>query len=185
MKKYLDVLIETLIGDESKIKVRMDAASAIIYRTDENDNNQILLIQRAKEDRWPNHWEAPRGKCDKKGESIQQCLHREVKEETGLDVEIVGYIDNFKYLADRGTRLTTCHNYLCKMKNPNQKVKLSFEHQDYRWISEIGQIELMVMPDQLKTIEKVLNKDRSIINYPENSTSDNNMIEEWLNRLQN
>ena len=52
------------------------------------------------------------------------------------------------------------------MKNPNQKIKLSFEHQDYRWITAVGEVELLVPSEMKKTISKVLNQDERIIVYP-------------------
>jgi mutator protein MutT len=184
MKKYVDVLIETVI-DNSKVETKMNAAAAVIMKYDEDGNKQILLIQRAVEDHWPHHWEFPRGKCDNgKNENVVKCVKREVKEETGLDIKVLGLIDTFHYLADEGKRLTTCYNYLCKMKNEDQKVKLSKEHQDYQWVSEVGQIEMLVLPDQKKTIDKVLNSDRTIVNYPDNEFTQNNKIEEYLRKLQ-
>ena len=188
--RYLDVLKESMITP-NKIKVRNNASAAVIVRYDENNNKQILLIQRAREDHWPNHWEFPRGKCDygessgTGSESILGCVKREVKEETGLDIIPLVLIDKFQYLADAGERLSTCFNFLCKMKDPEQKVKLSKEHQDFKWISEIGQVELLVLPDQKKTIEKVLNSDRQIVTYPANDFTVNNKIEEYLQCLFN
>ena len=70
------------------------------------------------------------------------------------------------------------------MKNPDQKIKLSKEHQDYKWIGEMGEVEMMVMPDQKKSIEKALNSDRSIVSYPDNKFTKNNQIEEYLKRVQ-
>lgn len=181
---YKRILKESL-GDEKNIKVRMNAAAAVIMRYDENNTQQILLIQRATKDHWPNHWEFPRGKCDNgPSENIVSCLKREVKEETGLDVNPLGLIDKFQYLADGGKRLTTCFNYLCEQADPNQKIKLSHEHQDYKWISEVSQAEMLVLPDQKKTIEKVLSGDRPLVSYPSNGFTQNNKIEEYLKRIQ-
>ena len=184
MKLYKKVLIESIIGDEQNVKVRMNAAAAVIVK-EENDTKSVLLIQRAREDHWPNHYEFPRGKCDKGDKNdLISCVKREVKEETGLDIQVEGLIDKFEYLADNGTRLTTCYNYLCKMVNPNQPLKLSKEHQDFKWVSEVGEIELLLLPDQKKTIEKVLNNDRPIVSYPDNNFTKNNQIEEYLKRIQ-
>ena len=181
MKTYFEVLKEN-IANNQYIEVKMKAAAAVIRKIDENGKAQILLIQRSEKDHWPNHWEFPRGKCDHGNESIDSCVKREVKEETGLDIDIIGMIDTFEYLADGGKRLTKCFNYLCKMKDENQKIKLSHEHQDYKWISEVGQAEMLVLPDQKKTIEKVLN-DEPIVNYPRNNFTKNNRIEEYLRKL--
>ncbi len=125
-----------------------------------------------------------RGVNDKPiGENLTKCCLREIKEETGLDVEVLTLIDTFEYLADEGKRKSICHNFLCRMKDPNQKIKMSKEHQDYHWISEVGEAEMMVMPEQKKTIEKALNSDRSIVSYPDNDFTKNNQIEEYLQWL--
>lgn len=173
------------IDDKKNVKVYMIAAAGVIMKEGDNGEKMVLLIQRAKKDRWPLHYEFPRGKCDKgPGEKILDCLKREVKEETGLDIIPVKLIDKFKYLADKGERLTTCYNYLCKMKDENQKVKLSNEHDDFKWIMEVGEAELMALPDQKETLEKVLNPDRKMVDEPENSFTDNEPVEEYLNRIQ-
>jgi 8-oxo-dGTP pyrophosphatase MutT (NUDIX family) len=167
-----------------KPEVFMKAAAGIIFK-EEDDRRFILLIQRARDDHWPLHYEFPRGKCDQPvGEDTIKCLKREVKEETGLDVTPVKYIDKFVYLADKGKRKTTCYNFLCKMDNPDQKIKLSKEHDDYKWIGEVGEAANLVMPEQRETIEKALNMDRSISAEPENNFSVNDTIEEYLKVIQ-
>ena len=181
--KYTDVLKES-IGDMKDVVRKVNAAAGVIMRLDENDRKQILLIQRAADDHWPHHWEFPRGKCDHgQAEGIIPCTKREIKEETGLSVRVLALIDTFQYLAEGGKRLTTCYNYLCKIDPENQEIKLSKEHQDYKWISEVGEAELLVLPDQKKTIAKVLNGDRPLETYPDNETSQNNKIEEYLQWL--
>ena len=109
------------------------------------------------------------------------CMKREVKEETGLDVIPVEKIDVHEYLAEGGKRKTFCHNYLCMLKNPDQKVKLSKEHDSFKWITEMGEVELMVMPEQKKTLEKIFHNERSIVSYPHDNR--NQTIEEYLDHL--
>jgi 8-oxo-dGTP pyrophosphatase MutT (NUDIX family) len=172
-------LLKESIADDEKVKRRVNAAAGVIMRIDENGRKQILLIQRSPEDHWPHHWEFPRGKCDHgKSEEIIPCAKREIKEETGLNVRVVSLIDKFQYLADGGERLTTCYNYLCEIDPPDQTIKLSKEHQDHKWVSEIGEVEMLVLPDQKKTIEKVLNGDRPMVTYPDNDFTQNNKVEE-------
>ena len=171
------------ISDEKNVKTTMIAAAGVVYKY-ENGQKLILLIQRSKDDHWPLHYEFARGKCDKPiGENKRHCVLREVKEETGLDVKIEKLIDTFEYLADGGTRKTICYNYLCQA-NPKQKVKLSKEHQDYIWVSQLGQAQILVLPDQVKTLEKVLSQENSIAQTPENHFTKNNNIEEYLKHIQ-
>ena len=182
--KYLKILKESIISNDKDVKIKMNASAAVIVKYNEG-NKEILLIQRSSDDHWPNHWEFPRGKCDNgANESIVSCVKREVKEETGLDIKVIRLIDQFQYLADNGERLTTCFNFLCELVDENQKIKLSKEHQDFKWISEVGEAEMLVLPDQKKTIEKVLNPERSIVSYPDNNFTDNNKVEEYLRKIQ-
>jgi len=176
------------ISDDKNVKITMVAAGGVVYKIGDNGEVLVLLIQHSHEDHWPDMWEFPRGKCDKPiGESPRHCVVREVKEETGLDVEVVRFIDKFIYLADKGTRKTICYNYLCRMKDPNQQVKLRVnlesgirEHQAYKWIMSAALSNLALMPEQARTLRKVFSFD--LTTEPEESKTD--VIEEYLNRLQ-
>ena len=170
---------EALIGDEDKVERHIDVAAGVIVKRDDNNTQLALLIQRAKDDHWPNVWEFPRGKCDKPiGESILKCAAREIKEETGLDVVPEKLIDRYEYIADHGKRKSYCHVFICHMKDPSQEPKLSKEHQMYKWVGEAGETELMLMPDQKRILAKVLNPERKIINYPEGRGP--KKVEEWI-----
>jgi 8-oxo-dGTP diphosphatase len=56
------------------------SASVIVL----NDNNEILLMKGRR------GWEMPQG-CVEEGESIRQAAIREVKEETGIDIELIKF----------------------------------------------------------------------------------------------
>lgn len=161
MKLYL----EFLMGQDSEVEREVNVAGAVILKFNDEKTKSILLIQRAADDNWPLIFEFPRGKAEE-NEDLKECLKREVKEETGLDINILEYIDKFEYIAEHGKRKTTQYNFLCKMKDPNQKIKLSKEHQDFKWVSSVGEVELLVPSEMKKTISKVLNTDIQIVNYP-------------------
>lgn len=86
---------------------------------------KILIIQRSSDEKtYPNLWELPSGKRDFL-EPSKEALKREVKEETGIDVEpIVNEI-----------RDATQISFLCKPIGKS-KVKLSHEHQNFAWITK-------------------------------------------------
>lgn len=168
-----------MIGDEEKVEQVVNVAAGIIVKQGENGEDMVLLIQRSSEDHWPLHFEFPRGKCDKGDKDApSECAIREIKEETGLDVEIVEYLGRFIYYAMAGKRKSICYNYECRMKNPNQKVKLSNEHEAYKWITQVGEAELLVHPDQKKYIQQVLSRQNQIVSTPDNGFTQNNSIEE-------
>jgi 8-oxo-dGTP pyrophosphatase MutT (NUDIX family) len=183
MKKLIGH-IEMTIGQADKVEKTTIAAAGVIVKEGENGEKMVLLIQRSKDDHWPLHFEFPRGGCDKPvGEDPGRCAIREIKEETGLDVNIDTFLEKTIYLAEGGKRRTICYNFLCSMKDPNQKVKLSKEHQNYMWITQLGMADLMVIPDQRKILEDVLSKENPIVSQPENSFTKTNKVDEFLNIL--
>jgi 8-oxo-dGTP diphosphatase len=63
-----------------------------------NDRGEVLLIRRAKEPR-KGQWSLPGGKLEF-GETLIDGVQREVREETGLEVEILGLIDVAETIRD-------------------------------------------------------------------------------------
>lgn len=56
-----------------------------------NAQGEVLLIQRGRSPR-EGEWSIPGGKVET-GERLQNALRREVREETGLEIEIVDFLD--------------------------------------------------------------------------------------------
>ena len=154
-KKGLRKFLEALIGYDEDVEVEIDVAGGVIYRINkEQDVPEILMIRRSSQDNWPNAWEFPRGKCKKvPKEKITDCLMREVKEETGLVLKIVSYLNKFTYVADKGKRKSTQYNFLCELDPPDQEVKLSREHSEYKWVTGKGQVDMLAVGE----IEDTLN----------------------------
>lgn len=154
------------------------AAGGLIIRTGDGNVEEILMIQRSKKDKWPLEWEFPRGVCEKEKEkTIRECVIREIKEETNLDVKPTKLIDKYKYVRFENNKktITYCYNYKCKLLNPTQEVRLSKEHRGFKWISEVGEVELMATPEQKKTIQKVLNDERTMVSYPTHQKTEENV----------
>lgn len=79
-------------------------------------------------------YDLPGGKIDQ-GESIGEALKRELKEELGLRnykiVKLIGVYERTDYKK----RNTSLMLIFFEVKAKIQKIKLSFEHTDYKWIS--------------------------------------------------
>ncbi|BFT70794.1 hypothetical protein PAENIP36_22360 [Paenibacillus sp. P36] len=72
------------------------SASVIVL----NENNEILLMRGRR------GWEMPQG-CVEEGETIREAAIREVKEETGIEVELLNFCGLYQNLT-RGV----CNNIL-------------------------------------------------------------------------
>ncbi len=60
------------------------------------DNNKILIAQRGKNEKLAGKWEFPGGKIEL-GETPQECLKREIKEELKVDIAIGNYFGESIY----------------------------------------------------------------------------------------
>jgi len=98
-----------------------------------NPHNQLLLIKTHK---WHHKYGLPGGKIDV-GETSEQALVREIKEETNLDIHEVEFIlaqdvvfsEEF-YKPKHFIFL----NYRCKTNNSPDEVILNEEAQSYVWV---------------------------------------------------
>jgi ADP-ribose pyrophosphatase YjhB (NUDIX family) len=78
-------------------------------------DGEVLLIRRGKPPLL-GRWSIPGGTVEL-GESLQQALVRELREETGLEVEPLGLLTVFDRIERDGTRVVYHHvivDYLCR-----------------------------------------------------------------------
>lgn len=77
----------------------------------EDGKKYILMVYRAQY----NDWSFPKGHTEH-GETIQQTVIREIKEECGIESEIVKELTPNKYFNTESNEETICHMYLLKPK---------------------------------------------------------------------
>ena len=53
-------------------------------------DNKVLIAQRSPDDKLANKWEFPGGKIEH-GESPQECLKREIREELDFEIEVLDF----------------------------------------------------------------------------------------------
>ena len=90
-------------------------------------DNKFLLLKRATP---PFIWAPPGGHLEP-DEDPEKGLHREVREETGLEIEVLG-VANTWFGQWRNEPLLAI-DYLTRYRSGS--VKLSAEHSDYRWLA--------------------------------------------------
>ena len=58
------------------------------------ENDMVLIAQRKRNDDYGLKWEFPGGKL-REGETGEECIVRELKEELGIEVEVMGFFGEF------------------------------------------------------------------------------------------
>lgn len=102
----------------------IDVACAIIR----NEENEVLVVQRGQNTDHPRKWEFPGGKL-KKGETPEECIVREIREELSIDIVICQRLKDTEY--DYGIKQVRLIPFVC---NTPEYLPLLSEHIDYRWI---------------------------------------------------
>ncbi|ADM10168.1 MutT/nudix family protein [Parvularcula bermudensis HTCC2503] len=84
------------------------AVGGVVFKGDD-----ILLIQRARPP-FVGHWSIPGGKIAY-GEAMETALKREIAEETGVDVQVLGLINVFEALPEEASdRHFLLVDYACR-----------------------------------------------------------------------
>lgn len=131
----------------------MVAVGALI----QNKQSQILLLQRSDKLDWhPAEWEIPYGRLAQ-FEDPKKGLMREIKEEVGIDIIIHKPLTAWHMF--RGAEKTANNEligitFLCSPKT--NEVKISTEHQAFKWASFREAQELVKVAGILRDIEALI-----------------------------
>ncbi len=98
------------------------------------EGDQVLLIQRGKEPQ-KGKWSVPGGALEV-GESIAEGVQRELREETGLSVEVGGLVEVFERISERDDDGVKHHyvilDYLCHRSGG--ELTAGGDAADARWV---------------------------------------------------
>lgn len=101
-----------------------------------NRKGEILVAQRRQADMLGGLWEFPGGKQED-GETIEQCIIRELHEELGVHIEVGGFLVTVKHAYSHFTM--EMHTYHATIKSGRPR---PIHCQDYRWMR----------PEELRTL---------------------------------
>ena len=112
------------------------------------DNNKIFTTRRGYGE-FENMWEFPGGKIEL-GETKEEALTREIKEELELDIDITNYLTTVEY--DYPNFHLIMHCYICNISGG--KLQLN-AHNDAKWTTLEGSDKLKWVPADILVIEKL------------------------------
>jgi len=118
-----------------------------------NEEGKCLATRRAPHVSLPLKWEFPGGKVEA-GETHEQALVREIKEELDLDIKVGDYISVGIAPLGRGkqVRLDVYHATLI-----GGDIKLT-DHDDYKWCSRAELSQLDWAPADIPIVEVIVGK---------------------------
>lgn len=136
----------------SIIKVKQITVSGAIILRENNGIKEIFATQRGYGD-WKGWWEIPGGKLES-GETPEQCIVREIREELATEVKaekILGVVD-----YDYPTFHLTMHCILCTIVSGDLKL---LEHEAAKWVTK----ETLRSVDWLPADRLILDKIEEIL----------------------
>jgi A/G-specific adenine glycosylase len=106
----------------------VDVTAAVIRKRDRRNGDRILIAQRPMGGMLGGLWEFPGGKV-KRGETLEECLRREIREELGVEIKVGQPVTQVKH-AYTHFRITL-HTYECRVIRGRPR---PIEVADWRWV---------------------------------------------------
>ena len=115
--------------------------------------NRIFATARGYGD-FKGQWEFPGGKIES-GESPEEALQREIREELSIEISIDRHLTTVDY--DYPDFHLTMHSYLCHLKDDIQPHLL--EHEAARWLGKGELEEVKWLPADVEVIKAFCNRE--------------------------
>lgn len=142
----------TSIREDELRTERAISAGGVVYRRSNGHIEVVLCGRRAD-----NIWALPKG-TPEPGESLAQTAVREVSEETGLGVVIVGDLGTIEYEFTRpGVRYEkTVHHFLMRPDGTGSVTAHDAEYDRVEWFAAAEALRRMTFANEARVIERAL-----------------------------
>ena len=126
------------------------SAGGVVYKKNEKEDLEILLI------RVKNRWSFPKGNIER-GEPKDEAALREVKEETGVDAEIIEYLGEVDYWYSMDLYRIHKFVYYYLMRYKGGKITPQKEEIDEAKFFSINEVEnILTYPTDKKIFERAV-----------------------------
>ena len=126
----------------------INVAAAIIKSQTEDGTPVIFATQRGYGE-FKDWWEFPGGKMEE-GETPQEALVREIREELDAEIEVLDLLDTVEY--DYPAFHLSMECYWCRLNGGELTLK---EHEDARWLDKKHLSDVNWLPADIVLIEKI------------------------------
>ena len=123
---------------------RIEVVAAIIH----DDKGRIFATQRGYGE-WKDWWEFPGGKTEQ-GETPEEALKREIREELSAEISVDKYVCTVEY--DYPKFHLTMHCYICSLLTDALHLN---EHEAAKWLSEGELDNVRWLPADLNVVQEL------------------------------
>ncbi len=133
------------------------SAGGIVIKDSSGETKVLLIKNMAMRDPNKSYWGFPKGHLNE-GESSKDAAIREVKEEVGLEVEVIEKVGKSSYMfaANKEKIFKIVTMFLMKAKE-GEIVIQDLEIQEAKWVDSKEALSLLSFPNDKKLLEKALN----------------------------
>jgi mutator protein MutT len=126
----------------------------------EKDGSVLMLRRSPLKDHAPGEWETGSGRVEA-GETPEQAVHREVREETGLQVEILGPVDTFHFYRGASREEVVGITFWCRYAGG--EFVMCEEHDRAEWLAFDKAIALLGDNGAAAAVAKIAHQARSVM----------------------
>ncbi len=148
-----------------------------------NEENEVLIVQRGEKSDHPFKWEFPGGKLQD-GETEEECIIREIKEELSIELVICRRMEEVEY--DYGLKQIQLIPFVCDTLD---ELPLLSEHLDFKWLApehlrtvDFSEADILVAGHYLDSV-KELTIQKAATSGEEPTLDDDRDLQNMVNRM--